>query len=111
MRPQSLDDLVGQEHLVGEGGAIRKMLKTGHLTSMIFWGPPGTGKTTLAEIIANEGSREFYRLSAISAGVKDVREIIEQAKKAICMRRNLQFYSLTKSIGSIKVSKILCWRR
>ena len=82
MRPQSLDDLVGQEHLVGEGGAIRKMLKTGHLTSMIFWGPPGTGKTTLAEIIANEGSREFYRLSAISAGVKDVREIIEQAKKS-----------------------------
>lgn len=80
MRPHNLNDYVGQEHLVGSKGVIREMLSRGTLTSMILWGPPGVGKTTLARVIANELSRPFYTLSAISSGVKDVREVIEKAK-------------------------------
>lgn len=80
MRPSRLDDLVGQEHLVGEGGIIRRAILSGNVPSMILWGPPGVGKTTIANIIANEVKRPFYTLSAVSAGVKDVREIIDKAK-------------------------------
>src|SRR5690349_21744545 len=80
MRPSKLEDLVGQEHLVGEGGVIRKSIQSGNIPSMIFWGPPGSGKTTLAGIIAEQTGREFFTLSAISSGVKDVREAIEKAK-------------------------------
>lgn len=80
MRPSKLEDLVGQEHLVGEQGVIRKTIQTGNVPSMIFWGPPGVGKTTIANIIANEVKKPFYILSAISAGVKDIRDIIEKAK-------------------------------
>lgn len=82
MRPSTLDDLVGQEHLVGERGVIRKTIQSGNIPSMIFWGPPGVGKTTIANIIANEAKKPFYSLSAISAGVKDIREIIEKAKSS-----------------------------
>ncbi len=82
MRPSKLEDLVGQEHLVGENGVIRKTIQTGNIPSMIFWGPPGVGKTTIANIIANEVKKPFYILSAISAGVKDIREIIEKAKSS-----------------------------
>lgn len=82
MRPSKLEDLVGQEHLVGEHGVIRKTIQTGNIPSMIFWGPPGVGKTTIANIIANEVKKPFYILSAISAGVKDIREIIEKAKSS-----------------------------
>jgi putative ATPase len=80
MRPARLDDLVGQEHLVGPGGIIRKAIATGNIPSMILWGPPGVGKTTIANIIANEVKRPFQVLSAVSAGVKDIREVIEKAK-------------------------------
>jgi putative ATPase len=80
MRPSKLEDLVGQEHLVGENGIIRKAISTGNVPSMILWGPPGVGKTTIANIIANEVKRPFHTLSAVNAGVKDVREIIEKAK-------------------------------
>jgi putative ATPase len=80
MRPAKLDDLVGQEHLTGEGGIIRKAIQSGNIPSMILWGPPGVGKTTIANIIANEVKKPFYVLSAISSGVKDVREVIEKAK-------------------------------
>lgn len=80
MRPHSLSDYVGQRHLVGEGCILRNMIEGGTLSSFILWGPPGVGKTTLAHIIADTMSREFYTLSAVSAGVKDVREIIEKAK-------------------------------
>ena len=80
MRPARLDDLVGQEHLVGPKGIIRQAIASGNIPSMILWGPPGVGKTTIANIIANEVKKPFYTLSAINAGVKDVREIIEKAK-------------------------------
>jgi putative ATPase len=82
MRPSKLEDLVGQEHLVGPNGVIRKTIQTGNIPSMIFWGPPGVGKTTIANIIANEVKKPFYILSAISAGVKDIRDIIDKAKSS-----------------------------
>jgi putative ATPase len=80
MRPKSLDGFINQKHLVGENSPIRIMLKSGHIASMLFWGPPGTGKTTLAQMIAELSQRSFYELSAISSGVKEVREIIDKAK-------------------------------
>lgn len=80
MRPTRLDDLVGQEHLTGQGGVIRKAISSGNIPSMILWGPPGVGKTTIANIIANEVKKPFYTLSAVSSGVKEVREVIEKAK-------------------------------
>lgn len=80
MRPQNLSEYVGQRHLVGEGCILRRMIDSGALSSFILWGPPGVGKTTLARIISNTLDREFYTLSAISSGVKDVREVIESAK-------------------------------
>lgn len=80
MRPSRLDDLVGQEHLVGEHGVLRRTIASGQVPSMILWGPPGTGKTTIANIIANEVKRPFHTLSAISAGVKDVREVIANVR-------------------------------
>ncbi len=82
MRPAKLQDLIGQEHLVGEHGIIRMAIQTGNVPSMILWGPPGVGKTTIANIIANEVKRPFHMLSAVSAGVKDVREVIDQARRA-----------------------------
>lgn len=82
MRPSKLDDLIGQQHLVGPGGIIRVAIGSGNIPSMILWGPPGVGKTTIANIIANEVKRPFHTLSAVSAGVKDVREVIEKAKHA-----------------------------
>jgi putative ATPase len=81
MRPARLEDLIGQEHLVGPNGIIRRAIETGNVPSMILWGPPGVGKTTIANIIANEVKRPFHMLSAVSAGVKDVREVIDQAKR------------------------------
>jgi putative ATPase len=79
MRPKSLDDYVGQKHLVGPGAVLRKAIELGNLPSMIFWGPPGVGKTTLAYIISQTLERPFFSLSAINSGVKDVREVIEKA--------------------------------
>jgi len=81
MRPSRVEDLIGQEHLVGPNGIIRRAIETGNVPSMILWGPPGVGKTTIANIIANEVKRPFHMLSAVSAGVKDVREVIDQAKR------------------------------
>jgi putative ATPase len=82
VRPQTLDDYIGQKHLLGENSILRKMIESGHISSFILWGPPGVGKTTLANIIAKKLERPFFTLSAINAGVKDVREIIDRAKKS-----------------------------
>jgi putative ATPase len=82
MRPKSLEDYVGQEHLVGEKGSLTPILKSGHLPSMILWGPPGTGKTTLARLLASQKERSFYQLSAINAGVKEIREILQKAEQS-----------------------------
>lgn len=89
LRPRTLDEYIGQKHLVGEGAVLRKMIESGRVPSFLLWGPPGVGKTTLAQIIANTLDTPFYTLSAINSGVKDVREVIEKAK-------NSQFFN-TKS--------------
>ena len=81
LRPKSLDDYIGQKHLVGPNAVLRRMIESGNLSSFILWGPPGVGKTTLAKIIANKLERPFYTLSAVTAGVKDVRDVIEKAKQ------------------------------
>lgn len=81
LRPTSLDNYLGQKHLVGENAVLRKMIESGNISSFILWGPPGVGKTTLAKIIANQLNRPFYNLSAINSGVKDVREVIAKAEK------------------------------
>jgi putative ATPase len=79
LRPKILDDYVGQKHLLGQNGVLRKMIATNVFPSMIFWGPPGVGKTTLAQLIAQQTKRQFHNLSAISAGIKDLREVIDRA--------------------------------
>ncbi|GAB6008866.1 replication-associated recombination protein A [Dysgonomonas reticulitermitis] len=81
LRPRNLDEYIGQKHLVGDGAILRKMIESGRIPSFLLWGPPGVGKTTLAQIIANTLDTPFYTLSAINSGVKDVREVIDQAKR------------------------------
>ncbi|MFV0377657.1 MAG: replication-associated recombination protein A [Mangrovibacterium sp.] len=81
LRPKNLDDYIGQEHLVGQGAVLRNMIESGRISSIILWGPPGVGKTTLGKIIANTLDRPFYILSAVNSGVKDVRDVIEKAQK------------------------------
>lgn len=82
MRPRSLDDYIGQTHLVGPGSVLRRMLESGHVSSFILWGPPGVGKTTLANIVAHQLNAPFFTLSAVTSGVKDVREVIDKARKS-----------------------------
>lgn len=80
LRPQTLDEYIGQSHLIGKGAVLRRMIDSGRIPSIIFWGPPGVGKTTLAHIISNSIKAPFYKLSAVNSGVKDVRDVIEKAK-------------------------------
>lgn len=89
LRPQTLDGYFGQRHLVGEGAVLRKMIESGNLSSFILWGPPGVGKTTLARIIAHELERPFYTLSAVTSGVKEVREVIDKAKRTMAMNSGI----------------------
>lgn len=90
LRPQHLDDYIGQSHLVGNSGPIKQILKSGSIPSMLFWGPPGIGKTSLANLIAKEADRPFYTLSAINSGVKDVRLVIDKAKQSDGLFQNKQ---------------------
>lgn len=83
MRPRSLDQIVGQRHLIGPGGPLRALIETDRLSSIVLWGPPGTGKTTLASVVAASTEREFVALSAVTAGVKDVREVLESARRRL----------------------------
>jgi putative ATPase len=83
MRPSTLDDVVGQDHLVGPAGPLRRLIESDRLASIILWGPPGTGKTTLAELVASTTKKNFERLSAVTAGVKDIREVIDAAKRRL----------------------------
>jgi len=94
IRPKRLDEYVGQDHLTQSGKPLRLMLEHGEISSMIFWGPPGVGKTTLARLIANHVEAEFHQLNAVAAGVKDVREIISRAEKNLSHlhKRTILFY-------------------
>ena len=89
MRPKTLDEYIGQKHLVGEGAILRKMIESGNIASFILWGPPGVGKTTLARIIAHQLQRPFYTLSAVTSGVKEVRDVIDKAKRNASLNRGL----------------------
>ena len=89
LRPRTLDEYIGQKHLVGEGAVLRQMIESGNLSSFILWGPPGVGKTTLAKIIAHQLERPFYTLSAVTSGVKEVREVIEKAKRTTVMNSGI----------------------
>lgn len=93
LRPQTLDEYIGQKHLVGEGAVLRQMIESGNLSSFILWGPPGVGKTTLARIIAHQLERPFYTLSAVTSGVKEVREVIDKAKRTAAM--NIGIFAAT----------------
>ena len=83
MRPRSLDDIIGQQHLIGPGAPLRALIESDRLTSAILWGPPGTGKTTLASVLATATEKRFVPLSAVTAGVKDVREVVEAARQLL----------------------------
>lgn len=89
LRPQTLDEYIGQKHLVGEGAVLRQMIESGNLSSFILWGPPGVGKTTLARIIAHQLERPFYTLSAVTSGVKEVREVIDKAKRTAAVNSGI----------------------
>ena len=82
LRPTTLDDYIGQKHIIGENAVLRRAIESGRVPSMIFWGPPGVGKTTLAFIISKQVQRQFFQLSAVSSGVKEVREVIDRARMA-----------------------------
>ena len=100
LRPQTLDDYIGQKHLVGPDAVLRKMIDSGRISSFILWGPPGVGKTTLAQIIAHRLETPFYTLSAVTSGVKDVREVIEKA-------RNNRFFTQASPI--LFIDRIPSW--
>ena len=106
LRPQKLEDYIGQEHLIGKKGILSSMIQSGSIPSIILWGPPGVGKTTLAKIIAQELKTPMYTLSAVHSGVKDVREAIENAKKQSFSTRQILSFLLMKFTGSVNRNRI-----
>ncbi len=113
LRPVTLEDYIGQEHLVGPDGIIRKMIESGRVNSFILWGPPGVGKTTLAKIVAAQTEVPFYTLSAVTSGVKDVREVLERAEadSRSMFSKGRPILLSTKYTASTSLSKIHSWAR
>lgn len=109
LRPRTLDEYIGQAHLVGQNGVFRKFLETGNVPSFILWGPPGVGKTTLAKIVATTLKRPFYTLSAVTSGVKEVREVLNRPASRNSSTPNRQSCSSTKSTASTSRSRTRCW--
>jgi len=106
MRPISLDDFYGQKDIVGKNSPIRKMLEMDRISSMIFWGPPGIGKTTLAKIIAHETNSAFYELSAVTSGVKEIKELIKNLKR---IDKNIDIHIL-RSSSNVNIDAILGYK-
>ena len=111
LRPRALDEVVGQRHLVAKNSPLRSLIEGYRLSSVIFWGPPGTGKTTLAEVVALTTNRHFERLSAVSTGVKDVSEVIERASDDLVSLVGGRSYSSMRFIGFRHLSKTHFCRR
>ena len=105
LRPTSLDDYIGQKHIIGEHAVLRRAIETGRVPSMIFWGPPGVGKTTLAYIISKQVKRQFFQLSAVSSGVKEVREVIDRARMPPVLRSFRPCYRVVRCTCSSR------WKR
>jgi putative ATPase len=108
LRPQRLDDIVGQDELVGPGRPLRVLVESDRLSSAIFWGPPGTGKTTLAQVIARHTAKAYEQLSAVSASVKDVREVVARAGQRLGSGARGRSCSSTRSTGSTRPSRTRC---
>lgn len=113
LRPTTLDEVVGQEHIVGRDKLLYRAIKADKLTSVIFYGPPGTGKTTLAKVIANTTSASFTQINATVAGKKDMEEVVKEAQDRLGMYGKKRFFSLMRFTVSTKASRITCfhlWR-
>ena len=109
LRPTTLDEVVGQEHIVGKDKLLYRAIKADKLTSVIFYGPPGTGKTTLAKVIANTTSASFTQINATVAGKKDMEEVVKEAQDRLGMYGKKRFFSLMRFTVSTKASRIICF--
>ena len=109
LRPTTLDEVVGQEHIVGKDKLLYRAIKADKLTSVIFYGPPGTGKTTLAKVIANTTSASFTQINATVAGKKDMEEVVKEAQDRLGMYGKKRFFSLMRFTVSTKASRITCF--
>ena len=106
MRPRRLEEFIGQDHLLGPGKFLRRMLESGRIFSMIFWGPPGSGKTTLARMIARYAQAHFVQFSAVLSGVKEIREVVKEARSSGGLNIGKPFFSWMKSTVSTRPSRM-----